>query len=419
MTNRSLVTSDRSGRYQPLNIVHGKTHIKNMNQLQLDHSVLFGSHDNLCLALCLHFLVSLKNSSWMEPINSWLEFESRARLGLFVARIQRLIRRKLGKNLQSKQRQKNDVMRQQLTYDKTVLMVQSLIRKYLARIIVMKLAQRIFIRYITPDGKYYWYNPNTRRSTWTKPLILGKYECISIPLPPTGLEIQVRCIFCNIPAEVNCTECQDSMCRSCYNSFHHKGKRKDHHKENIPFCSYCKYQVATKFCKTCLMVRPKIISYQHTLKESVRAMYCDYCFVSTHDQDTETAISRRKQNELQILNHSNDAYLIRHILHQRINTNHHYDDIVKTCEECEWRCASWRCHDCAQVYCHTCLVGLHSLGGPFGSHKADVLPFYTHSMHRSYLSDETDQRLQRKADYVRKKHFVCSLSDRSCVGLWA
>ena len=63
-------------------------------------------------------------------------------------------------------------------------------------------------------------------------------------------------------------------------------------------------------------------------------------------------------------------------------TDHHFDFTVQPCEECGVRAASWRCNDCTQIYCHTCLTGLHSMGGPFASHRAEKLPYYTKEMHQ-------------------------------------
>ena len=46
---------------------------------------------------------------------------------------------------------------------------------------------------------------------------------------------------------------------------------------------------------------------------------------------------------------SREAYLIRHHIHEQLSTEHNYDNLVQTCEECGWRSSSWRCIDCKQV----------------------------------------------------------------------
>ena len=263
----------------------------------------------------------------------------------------------------------------------------------------------------------------TRRTQWVKPKVLGSFECASLAVPPTGLESIVKCSNCLKAAEVNCNQCEESYCKNCYESLHCKGARRKHHLQKIPHCSYCKFQVACKNCLTCVLQRPAAGSIQATMKESARGLYCDACFVHHHDAIEKHLEDNadRKLAERQLLR-SKDAYLVSllglsclvcqqhcklypywvcpimrvsvclfflrflhsiltmmkflscyflqvgQLLRQRMDTTHRFDNLMQSCEECLWRCGSWRCVTCCQIYCHTCLTALHSIGGPFGLH---------------------------------------------------
>ena len=80
-----------------------------------------------------------------------------------------------------------------------------------------------------------------------------------------------------------------------------------------------------------------------------------------------------------------------------------YTDLVEKCEECVSRAASWRCNDCRQIYCSRCLLGLHSIGGPFAKHIADPLPYYSPEMHRRFEEDDMQFRMKAKMDVIKHK----------------
>jgi len=140
------------------------------------------------------------------------------------------------------------------------------------------------------------------------------------------------------------------------------------------------------------------------MKESDRGTLCDYCFTHLHDEEDryfDPLRATKKSQMRQIFARSREAYLIKHHLKQGVVTDHKFDFLVQECEECSIRAASWRCGDCKQIYCNTCLVGLHSLGGPFSTHRAEKLPFYTREMHQSFLTDQRTQIFQHKMEAVK------------------
>lgn len=234
--------------------------------------------------------------------------------------------------------------------------------------------------------------------------MLRGLEAYSIALPEEGLENVINCSYCSRTAEVNCCDCEDSMCRVCFDSMHCKGARLRHRSMKIPACSYCKFQVATKSCLTCIITEPPRGNIRESVNEADRGLYCDTCFIHEHDSN-EKALNLHKQRRKglkNILAYSTQAYLVDQYLHQRIITNHYYEDMVKSCEECCTRSSTWRCQDCNQVYCSSCLVGLHSMGGPFARHKAELLPYFTPDMHVSFKEDVSKQLFQQKMEKLNK-----------------
>ena len=74
---------------------------------------------------------------------------------------------------------------------------------------------------------------------------------------------------------------------------------------------------------------------------------------------------------------------------------------MEVCEECHWRASSWRCRDCRQIYCSKCLLGLHSLGGPFSKHSAEPLPYFTPDMHKRFEEEELAYKLRAKSELLK------------------
>jgi hypothetical protein len=283
--------------------------------------------------------------------------------------------------------------------------IQAVMRRYVHRNRVAHLAQRMIFEYVPHLGEPYWYNPKTLAKTWVKPKVLRHLECFSIAMPEEGLENIISCCYCSSKtAEVNCVQCEDSMCKVCYNSMHCKGNRRLHRSERIPMCSFCKFQVATKSCLTCILAVPPKSSMKYGMKQSERGTYCDTCFGHEHDLNERVleGHSSRKKGIKIMLNYSHEAYLVKQYINQRVLTSHKYDQLVQPCEECRNRSSSWRCIDCQQVYCSKCLVGLHSMGGPFGRHTAELLPYYTTDMHVSLQKDFNAQFVQRKLEKLNR-----------------
>ena len=109
------------------------------------------------------------------------------------------------------------------------LLIQTHIRIFLGKRQVAHAAQKQLIHYVPLDREEYWYNPKTRIIKYKKPKILLKFDSIQIKLPPKGCEYIVYCFYCTTKhASLNCIECEESYCQTCFMNIHCKGHRRDH-----------------------------------------------------------------------------------------------------------------------------------------------------------------------------------------------
>lgn len=356
------------------------------------------------LSFALLLLRALEKDENMREVAKWIEYESRARVGFFVARIQRMVRKRMERGLRSvlqAQRRQQLALRER---ERRIILCQSLVRMFLARRRTTKLAQTLIKKYVPASGPPYWYNPATSLTTWSKPRILGRFECLSLPVPIPGLQYLIKCCNCDRPGSINCLNCEESMCDVCFSSLHCKGKRTKHERHKILMCSLCTEQMATKSCITCALRKPKKGSPQQVIKRDFSVL-CDGCFCHYHDvTEQKPEDNWAKRDAQRALEGSKDAYLVGQSLQQRIRTDHHYDPLVQPCEECVSRAAAWRCADCDQVYCDRCLIGMHSIGGPFSKHKAETLPYYSPEMHKRFETGALTRRLQDRVERVAQAY---------------
>lgn len=359
---------------------------------------------NFKLSLGLKMLYCMRNDEWFKDLGLWMQEECKAVLSFYVIRIQgmfRMWKSRIFKQIMIDRKAAAIIIK--LKRDNAAV-IQRIVRGFLGRRRHAHNAQKFIIKYVPYDQPPYYYNPSTRVSKLTKPKVLLHYDCITISLPPTGLANIVNCNHCQEVATVNCIECEDSFCKSCYDTFHCKGMRRLHRNYKFPFCSNCSFQVATKTCLTCILQKPKPGSLQEKMSSFDRGTFCDTCFVYYHDTKEMKNENKANKNNVDkyLFQGSKDAYLVQQSLSLRTCTAHKYDNLVQPCEECNFRAAAWRCFQCQQVYCHKCLTGLHSIGGPFSSHNAELLPYYSIEMHQSYLNDQKEQAMHTKLELARK-----------------
>lgn len=382
---------------------------------------LIHNRDTLGIPVALIMFMSLEYEKFVEPVFRWITAESHARISSFVVPIQCLVRKKLANCKVRRRRVEKNIETEEERTMKCLRMAQGAIRRRLHWQRMVKIAQKVLIKYIPHKGKPYWFNPRTRVTSYEKPKILGSYDCVEVPLPGPKLENVIMCGICEDKnAEVNCDQCEDSMCKSCFATMHCKGKRQVHTWSPIPICSLCKYQCATKSCTTCALRKPKKGSLM-ALVEGDRGMLCDTCYTYVHDgcNSSSSIVTKKLGTENRFGDNCKDAYLIQLDMNQRLDTDHRYSALVQFCEECQWRAASYRCSDCDQVYCSKCLSGYHSIGGPFASHVAEKLPYYTPDMHKKFEKAMFTQRLQRRIEKVTQQYAKAALKNRikSCIQL--
>ena len=359
---------------------------------------------NILLIFVIKCFVCLQDENFFQPIANWMNEEVDARLFEYARLMAVAYRRRKAKLWRAFLAERRRMRYIQDNLFTTVATIQKYIRRFICKHRQAHVAQKFLIKYIPHTGQPYWYNPSTRVSSLTKPKILRNYDSVSIALPPEGLANTVKCCNCPSPSQVNCNQCEDSFCKRCFDNVHCKGQRRNHNYVYIPYCSNCKYQVGCKNCLTCVLNKPVPGSLQAAMKESDRGTLCDTCFTHFHDPMeislSDPRFASRKKNERTLFMQTKEAYLVGQQIHQGDVTDHRYDNLVQPCEECSWRSATWRCEDCRQIYCHSCLTGLHSIGGPFSKHSAELLPYYTPEMHANYILSYKEQRMHERMNTV-------------------
>jgi hypothetical protein len=361
---------------------------------------------NKKMLMVLKVLDSCRSEPWFLALSTWMEKEARARLAQYVRKISGIYYHMKSAVFRHIMRDRIAARAQLEVFTQKVTFTQKFCRRYIFRKRAEHLAQAVIVRYLPDQGHAYWHNPHTNLSSTTKPKILGKLDCLTIALPPPGLEYVVKCSNCldNI-GNMNCSECEDTYCRPCFNDLHCKGNRATHNYVSVPMCGYCKYQCGCRTCLTCMTSKPEPDSPQALLSESERGIFCDACFSHMHDENVhkfELQAEDVKKGAKDLFTKTREAYLIQHQLQVRLKTDHQYFNLVQDCEECRSHSAQWRCDDCKQVYCNKCLTALHSMGGPFSKHHSVKLPYYTEEMHKSFLDDQRTQVFKNRMQEVNR-----------------
>ena len=384
------------------------TRSRNTNRLNLvaDKKIVSGDEPecNLLLAFIIKCLTSLQDERFYDQITTWMNHEVEARLFEYARLMGVAYRRRKAKLWRQFLAERRRMKYIQDNLFNTVACIQKFIRRFICIHRQAHVAQKFLIKYIPHTGQPYWYNPSTRVASEKKPKILRNYDSVSIALPPEGLANIIKCCNCPSPSQVNCNQCEDSFCKRCFDNVHCKGQRRNHNYVSIPYCSNCKYQVGCKNCLTCILNKPVAGSLQAAMKESERGTLCDTCFTHFHDPIeislADPKFANRKKAERTMMMQTKEAYLVGQQIHQGVITDHRFDNLIEPCEECQWRSATWRCDDCRQIYCHSCLTGLHSIGGPFSKHRAELLPYYTPEMHANYMLSYKEQRMHERMNIV-------------------
>lgn len=131
--------------------------------------LFFGTDPDFRLALVLNTIASLRHEEWMTQILEWMDKESRARIDVFVTRIQSIVRRHQAKKISFVRAAAREEDRRNLRLWKHATRVQSMARMFVQRFRLARKAQKTIVQYNPHFGDPYWYNPNTKVKSWTKP----------------------------------------------------------------------------------------------------------------------------------------------------------------------------------------------------------------------------------------------------------
>jgi len=240
--------------------------------------------------------------------------------------------------------------------------IQQQVRILLSKAKAVALARKRYKKFIdTNTKKPYWLNVQTQSVSWEKPKIFSSIQDCETKsfFPRNNQEFIITCPICNdTSACVNCESCNESYCKDCFSTYHRKGSRMKHKALDIPNCTLCHFQHATRICATC------------TGNEMKAQTFCDVCFFYTHSND-------------------------------KMKKEHLASWLVVQCVECKQNAAQWRCLDCNDVFCLKCCDSIHRHGNRL-DHKFQRLSYYTFSMDRHYNHWERTKRL-RCHMYVREK----------------
>ena len=130
------------------------------------------------------------------PVSNWIELESRARLGVYCKKMQGLyyhMKAAMFRTMVRDHRKARELLDVQTIH---VTVIQKYARRMVNKHKMARMAQGFLIKYIPDIGHPYWFNPSTKVTKTEKPPVLMHLDCLSISMPPVGLEY-VPCVsFC-------------------------------------------------------------------------------------------------------------------------------------------------------------------------------------------------------------------------------
>ncbi|KAG1707462.1 hypothetical protein DVH05_026661 [Phytophthora capsici] len=228
--------------------------------------------------------------------------------------------------------------------------IQLAYRCYKFRLQLKSMLAAMFIEFIDHTGRAVKFKHIASGKTLTKrPTFLKGVTCGKIvPLPFPGEEFLAFCErhedstdpnSLKVPAQVYCVECEDAMCRICFDRDHKTRKAfQKHLPREIQKCSHCGSETATRECLQC---------------GNGKVPFCDSCFPHVHNQ-------QRPRSPRGKFNHEFDDPKA---ADKRSGGQHHkFQALVVMCVECSERVAQWSCETCLDVFCKRCMSSYHAKG---------------------------------------------------------
>ena len=174
------------------------------------------------MLLLVKMFESCRSLPWYLDVAHWMQTEAQARVSVYVRRIQNMFWHMKFSAFRQVLRDSIGAREKIAAYTHDVVVIQAWGRRLVHKLRAQRLAQVFITKFIPDVGEPYWSNPSTRVVSLTRPLILGEFDCLSVALPPPGLEFVVQCSNCASKASLNCWDCEDSYCRQCYDDLHCK-----------------------------------------------------------------------------------------------------------------------------------------------------------------------------------------------------
>lgn len=237
--------------------------------------------------------------------------------------------------------------------------IQSFIKGFLGRRFLMRMAQTMYTKYIDGESQMpYWFNPRTGKAFWTKPTLLGPFDCgLPVPMPNIDEQFLVPCSSCaDATSTFFCNECNDTMCGPCFLLLHKSAKKAHHVNIDLTNCIQCDFQAGTRYCVNC------------------EDSYCDECNKFVHSKG-------RLRLHIQTWGHD-------------------------PCQSCDNRGSKWNVNNPIEAtntkFCIPCYKS--SYGDPIESEYVTPVKFYGKSVvdYRKAAEDER-LRIQIAAQYKQQK----------------
>jgi hypothetical protein len=279
--------------------------------------------------------------------------------------------------------------------------IQLAYRCYQFRLQLKAMLASMFIEYADHTGRTVRFQHIASGKVLLKrPIFLKGVSCGKIvPLPFPGEEFHAFCErhedssdanASKVPAEVYCVECEDAMCRICFDR-DHKTRRafQQHQARNIHKCSYCCVETATRECLQC---------------GNGKIPFCDSCFPHVHKPRPTQSMgdARSSQNALPV------PQDVKILADQRAESNHKFQTLVVMCVECADRVAQWSCETCLDLFCKRCMSSYHAKGQR-QHHHCRRLNYFSVLRQKAELKRDTDaekdrERRKKQREEERRRH---------------
>mmetsp|Transcript_5560 Transcript_5560/g.17539 ORF Transcript_5560/g.17539 Transcript_5560/m.17539 type:complete len:301 (+) Transcript_5560:1742-2644(+) len=122
--------------------------------------------------------------------------------------------------------------------------IQRVWRGAIGRSVASCVARGVYDLFVdSSTGREFWFNRQTRLSSWVRPSLLLRCEIRNpIFMPCSELVFEAICALCSqTPAERYCIDCKHLLCDKC-DLVSHSNNSESHNSVKINFCAHCHFQ---------------------------------------------------------------------------------------------------------------------------------------------------------------------------------